>query len=78
MKRLKVGIIGLGVGAKHIAAYQSHSSCEVVYLCDFSDDKLLEFGEKYPQIKRTKDADIILNDPTIDVVSIASFDKKHI
>lgn len=77
MKRLKVGVIGLGVGAEHIAAYQSHSGCEVDFLCDFLDDKISEFGAKYPQIKRTKDADNILNNPAIDVVSIASFDDYH-
>ncbi len=38
MKSLRAGIIGLGVSEGHIAGYQSHPACEVVALCDFSDE----------------------------------------
>jgi len=77
MKSLKAGIIGLGVGESHIEAYQSHPGCEVNLICDFSDSKMSEIRERYPNIKTTKDADEILNDPGIDIVSIASFDNYH-
>jgi predicted dehydrogenase len=77
MKRLKAGIIGLGVGEQHIAGYHSHPNCEVVALCDFSDEKLEMAQEKYPQLKLSKDADELLNDPEIDVISIATYDNYH-
>lgn len=77
MKRLRVGIIGLGVGEKHIEGYQSHPDCEVIALCDFSDEKLAMARTKYPGMKLTRQADEILQDPEIQVVSIASYDNYH-
>jgi len=74
---LKVGVIGLGVGGKHIEEYLSHADCEVVSLCDFSDEKLSEAREKYPGMRIASDADEILEDQGIDVVSIASYDNYH-
>lgn len=77
MTKLRIGIIGLGVGEKHIQAYESHPECEVVCLCDFSEDKLQMAREKYSGIRLTKDAAEVINDPEINVVSIASFDDYH-
>jgi predicted dehydrogenase len=74
---LKVGIIGLGVGERHIAGYQQDGRCNVVALCDFNKTKLLEVGDRYPEIALYEDAESVLSDPEIDVVSIASFDTYH-
>ena len=74
---MKVGIIGLGVGEQHIAGYHSHPACQVVALCDFSDDKLAQASEKYPDLKLMGEADELLEDPDIDIVSIASYDNYH-
>lgn len=76
-KILKAGIIGLGVGEQHITGYQCHPNCEVVALCDFSDEKLNIAKEKYSNCKLTNRADDILDDPKIDVVSIATYDNYH-
>ena len=48
---LKVGVIGLGVGEKHVEGYLQHADCEVVSLCDLTDEKLAMAGEKYPGMK---------------------------
>ena len=77
MKSLRAGIIGLGVGEKHIAGYQNHPDCEVVALCDFSDEKLEMVGRQYPGVKLIHQADELLQDPDINVVSIASYDNYH-
>ena len=77
MKRLKAGIIGLGVGEQHITGYQSHPDCEVVALCDFSEEKLRAARDKYPDIRPTSQVSELLNDPEIDVISIASYDNYH-
>ncbi|HWP95232.1 MAG TPA: Gfo/Idh/MocA family oxidoreductase [Syntrophomonadaceae bacterium] len=77
MNKKKVGIIGLGIGEKHVLAYQSHPSCEVVSLCDFNPDKFEMAKEKYVDIKVFMEADEILNDPEIDIISIASYDNYH-
>jgi len=74
---LKVGVIGLGVGEQHIQGYRRHPRCEVVALCDLSQGKLSDVGDRYPEIYRTTKASEILDDPSIDVVSIASYDNDH-
>ena len=74
---LKVGIIGLGVGESHIAGYNLSESCKVIALCDFDKQKLFEVGARHPGIRLFDDAASILNDPTINVVSIATFDTFH-
>jgi len=77
MKKLRAGIIGLGVGEKHIDGYQSHPDCEVVALCDFDENKLAAALKNYPHLRLTPNAGDILEDPEIDIVSIASFDNFH-
>jgi len=75
--QLRVGVIGLGVGAKHIQAYQAHPECRVTAICDFSSERLQNSLRLCPDAKTTKNADEILNAPDIDVVSVASFDNHH-
>ena len=36
-KRLGVGVIGLGVGEQHAAAFDRHPDCRLVALCDQDD-----------------------------------------
>jgi predicted dehydrogenase len=74
---LKAAIIGLGVGEAHIAGYNSHPNCKVVALCDFDPDKVKMAKQKYPGLKITTEADEILEDKRIDVVSVASYDNYH-
>ncbi|MGK5091727.1 Gfo/Idh/MocA family oxidoreductase [Deltaproteobacteria bacterium TL4] len=76
-KVINAGVIGLGVGEKHIEGYNHHPHCRVVSICDFDEDKLKEVGQRYPEIKRTSKAMDILQDPQIHVVSIASYDNYH-
>ncbi|HEY3396788.1 MAG TPA: Gfo/Idh/MocA family oxidoreductase [Armatimonadota bacterium] len=39
-KRLRVGVIGAGIGEYHLAGYESHPQAEVVALCDLDETKL--------------------------------------
>lgn len=77
VSKLRIGIIGLGVGEKHILAFNSHPACEIAALCDFSDKRLAMIKKCCPKARFTKKADEILNDPGIDLVSIASYDNYH-
>lgn len=77
MKKLRVGVIGLGVGARHAAGYASHPACEVAALCDTDEAKLREFRGVFRGTSLTRDANKVLGDPTIDAVSIASYDADH-
>lgn len=77
MNRLRVGIIGLGVGEKHIQGYLKHPLCDVVALCDLSPEKLSLARQNYPGMTVTQEAYQILESPDIDIVSIASYDNDH-
>lgn len=74
---LNVGIIGLGVGEQHIAGYRAHPETQVTALCDIDPEKQAMAREKYPDIAFYEDADAVLSDPQIQVVSIASYDDVH-
>ncbi|MEW6664757.1 MAG: Gfo/Idh/MocA family oxidoreductase [Thermodesulfobacteriota bacterium] len=75
--KLQVGVIGLGVGEKHVEAFQSHPACTVVKACDLDEGKLAAFSAKHPGIGLCRDDEEILTDPEVDVVSVASFDDHH-
>jgi len=74
---LKAGVIGLGVGQRHAETYHEHSFCSELSLCDLSEDRLRSVGKEYPDSKLCTDADEILEDDDIGIVSIASYDNFH-
>ena len=74
---LRAGVIGLGVGEKHIAGYRAHPAAEVVAVCDIDPGKLSMAAERYPELRRTESPEELLEDPGIDVISVASYDDAH-
>ncbi len=74
---LRVGVIGLGVGEQHVAGFRRSPHCEVTVVCDYDEGKLDAARETYPGLETTTDADAVVTDPEIDVVSIASYDHLH-
>jgi predicted dehydrogenase len=77
MPKLGVGIIGLGVGEQHIEGVLRKNDCEVTLLCDFDLSKRNLAKQKYPEIKIVESAEDLIQDPAVDVVSIASYDNFH-
>lgn len=76
-RRVRAGVIGLGVGERHILGYQAHPDCEVVAICDIDPDKLAEVAARHPGPRPLLDPAELLGDPTIDAVSICSYDDAH-
>ena len=74
---LRAGVIGLGVGEQHANTYAEHPAVEVVALCDLDPDRLSEIGERHPGARAAESAEALIDDPAIDVVSIASYDSHH-
>lgn len=74
---LKAGVIGMGVGERHIEGFEADPRCSVTTLCDINPDKLKDVASRYPGRKLVTDPFHILDDPEIDVVSIASYDDAH-
>ncbi len=76
-KKIKVGIIGLGVGKHHLNCFLKNKHCKVVSVCDFEISKLKQIKLKKPKIKITTKSENIINDKNIDLVCIASHDNFH-
>jgi predicted dehydrogenase len=77
MRPLRTAVVGLGIGEQHARTYRDHPGCELAVLCDLSEEKLNRASELFPGVRLTRDADAVLNDPSVDLVSIASFDDAH-
>ena len=77
MKKLRAGVIGLGVGQKHAESYQQHPNCELAVICDFDAQRLQEVQQHFPDTRVTLKPEDVLTDPHIDIVSIASYDQHH-
>lgn len=75
--RLNVGVIGLGVGAHHVRAYERNPACCLKVVCDLSADVLDKFRATHPGVATTTEAGRVLADETIQLVSIASYDNDH-
>ncbi len=74
---LKVAVIGLGVGEKHIDGFEKNKNCKVVTICDKNIEKLREVSSRYPSKKLCLNPNEIFEDPNIKVVSIATYDDSH-
>ncbi len=77
MNKLRVGVIGLGMGRHHIAGYQGILAARVVALADMNEALLKEIGDKYGVEKRYTDAEEMLEREHLDMVSIVTPNKFH-
>lgn len=76
-KKIKVGVIGLGVGKHHLNFFLNNKHCEIISVCDFDFSKLNQVKLKNPKINITTKSTNIINDKNIDLVCIASYDNFH-
>jgi predicted dehydrogenase len=74
---MKAGVIGLGVGEQHAAGYAEHPGVELTALCDLDETRLEEVGAAHPCARLTTSANDLLDDPEIEIVSVASYDSFH-
>jgi predicted dehydrogenase len=74
---LGVGVIGLGVGEQHARAFAAHPDCRLHAICDFDAAKLEAVAARLPDARRYQNADELIDDPEVRVVSIASNDDHH-
>ena len=75
----KVGIIGFGnVGTKHYKEFlKKKKLCEVVAICDFDKKKFLKLKKNFKNLRIYKNSDDLINDKTINTVSICTYDQYH-
>jgi predicted dehydrogenase len=76
-KTLGVGVVGLGVGEQHARAYARDKRCRLRWLYDISAKQAKTVGKRVGAGGIAKSFKQILNDDSVDLVSIASFDHLH-
>lgn len=74
--RLGVAIVGLGIGQQHARAYLETGRCDLRWFYDLDQDKAADLASRWgtqvaPSLER------ILADPSVQLVSIASYDDAH-
>ncbi len=77
MSSIKVGIIGLGVGERHIVGYRQIDGVDVTAICDIDSAKLKEVGDRQDIAARYTDYRAMLDGVDLDAVSICSYDDAH-
>lgn len=79
-QKLRVGIIGCGVIApSHIDSYLALEQVDVVAICDLLPGRMEGISARYPELsfRHVPDADALLGDPEIDVVSVCTDHASH-
>jgi len=77
MKKLRVGVIGLGMGSSHVSGYKEHPQADVVAIADPDEKRLKEKGDSFGITARYTSAEEMLKKEKLDVVSIAVPNKLH-
>ena len=70
-ERVRVGVIGAGVGKAHLAGYKACPEAELIALCDTDAERLQAVGDQYQVPQRFTDYHEMLALPELDAVSVA-------
>lgn len=74
---LGVAVVGLGVGEQHALAYSRLPNCRIERLYDLDPAKTTAIEARLGVGKQAESFQAILDDPAVDVVSIATYDDMH-
>lgn len=78
MKKVKIGIIGVGVfGITHLDWYKTIPEAEVVAICDINEDRLNEVGDEYGIARRYQHISEILAQEDIEAVDVVMPNNFH-
>lgn len=74
---MRAGVIGLGIGEQHVRDYLAHESIDSVLVCDLNTARARDLANSMEGVKAVSSADALLDDSSIDIVSICSYDEFH-
>ena len=77
MEKLRVGVIGLGMGRHHVEGFRKHPDVEVVAVADLDENRLNDVGDQFGVRGRYRAGEEMLASERLDVVSIATPNKFH-
>lgn len=69
--KVRVGIIGLGMGRHHARAYNESGKADIAALCDLDPKLLAQYGSMYPQAATYQSYQEMLAKGSLDAVSVA-------
>ena len=72
MATYRAGIIGLNLGQSHARGFEQAEGIEVAAVCDIDENRLEEVGDQYDVPGRYTDAETMLQEAALDVVSVAT------
>jgi predicted dehydrogenase len=75
--RLRVGVIGLGIGRMHIEGWRQHPAVDVVAIADTDAQRLSSVGDEFGIAGRFASAEAMLAAGGLDVVSVCTPNKFH-
>lgn len=75
--KLRVGVIGLGIGRMHIEGWRQHPHVEVVAIADADSERLAQVGTQFEIARRYTNAQAMLDAGGLDVVSVCTPNKFH-
>jgi predicted dehydrogenase len=76
-RKLRVGVVGLGMGRGHLSSYLENPLCEVVAIADSDPKRLAAVGDEKKIATRYTDAEAMFAEAKLDAVSIAVPNKFH-
>ncbi|GGP20709.1 Gfo/Idh/MocA family protein [Silvimonas iriomotensis] len=76
-QRLRIGVVGLGIGRKHIEGWQMHPQADVVAIADPDTSRLAQVGDEFAVPGRYDSLEAMLAAGQLDVVSICTPNKYH-
>ena len=77
LKKLNIGIVGLGMGKNQINAFRNTGKAEVIALCDTDRKKLEQIGREYQVQNSYTDMDQMIQSQNLDAVAIATPNHTH-
>ncbi len=78
MKKLKIGIIGVGsISAEHIQGYEHNENVELYAFCDINEEILKSAGARYSIDRLYTNLDEMLKLEEIDAVSVCVWNSEH-
>lgn len=77
MNKLRVGVIGLGMGRNHVSGFKSHPRAEVVAIADTEEKRLQEIGDQHGVSGRYTSVEEMLKRERLDIVSVTTPNALH-
>lgn len=78
MKQVQTALIGLGYwGPNVLRNFVAQSECDMVAMCDLSEERLSKAKAYYPSVRTTTNAEEIFTDPSIELILIATPTSSH-